>query len=151
MEELKGWLGLIAVAISVGGVIWGWLTSGGTKALKEVGDLRKSIDDRLAKIDDDILDRFDKLETERNLRAEAITHRFAMFDVQFAKVEEALKHLPDREQSHRMEMAIEKLSGQMSKMDAQLSGRIDALDERLKPVAAISDRLQEFLLEQASK
>ncbi len=32
---------------------------------------------------------------------------------------------------------------------AEISGRLNVLDERLKPVAATSVRLQEFLLEQA--
>lgn len=56
------------------------------------------------------------------------------------EVDGALANMPDRDAAHRLELAI-----------AKLEGRFDALDERLKPVAAIGDRLQEFLLEQAGR
>ncbi|MCI5075565.1 DUF2730 family protein [Oricola sp.] len=55
-------------------------------------------------------------------------------------VEDELKHLPDRDSQHRVELAL-----------AQMNGRFEALDERLKPIAATSQRLSEFLLEQARK
>ncbi|SIR41199.1 Protein of unknown function [Rhizobium sp. RU35A] len=55
-------------------------------------------------------------------------------------LEGEIKHLPDRETAHKLELAL-----------AQISGRLDTLDERLKPIAATSGRLQEFLLEQAQK
>lgn len=51
-----------------------------------------------------------------------------------------MKHLPDRATAHRLELAIEKLSG-----------RVDTMSESLKPVAATSVRLQEFLLDQAAE
>lgn len=51
--------------------------------------------------------------------------------------EETLKHLPDQETAHRLELIM-----------TRLGGRLDTLDERLKPVDAISQRLQEFLLDQ---
>lgn len=61
-------------------------------------------------------------------------------DRRIQAVEGELKHLPDRETAHKLELAL-----------AQISGRLDTLDERLKPIAATSGRLQEFLLEQAQK
>lgn len=51
-----------------------------------------------------------------------------------------IRHLPDRDAAHRLELAVERLNG-----------RIETLDERLKPVAAISDRMQEILIEQGKR
>ena len=55
-------------------------------------------------------------------------------------VEDEMRHLPDRDSQHRVELAL-----------AQMTGRFEALDERLKPIAATSERLSEFLLDQARK
>lgn len=55
-------------------------------------------------------------------------------------VEEHLKHLPDTATTHRLEKTM-----------FELQGRLDVLGEKLKPVAAVSDRLQEFLLKQAER
>jgi len=57
-----------------------------------------------------------------------------------ARVEQELGHLPSRETVHRMEISL-----------ANLNGEMRALGEQLKPVASISERLQEFLLEQANR
>lgn len=53
-----------------------------------------------------------------------------------AKVENDIVHLPDKESTHRLELGL---------MGVQADLRV--LSERLEPVAAISNRLQEFLLE----
>lgn len=55
-------------------------------------------------------------------------------------VEEHIKHLPDAGTTHRLEKTMVELQGQLAVMG-----------ERLKPVAAIGDRLQEFLLQQATR
>ena len=57
-----------------------------------------------------------------------------------ARVEHELNHLPSRETVHRMEISL-----------TSLDGKIGQLAEQLKPVASISDRLQEFLLNQAER
>lgn len=57
-----------------------------------------------------------------------------------ARVEQELNHLPSRETVHRMEISL-----------ANLNGEMRALGEQLKPVASISERLQEFLLDQANR
>jgi len=55
-------------------------------------------------------------------------------------VENDISHLPDRDSWHRLELSM-----------TRLSGRLDTMDERLTQVAAISERMQELLLEQAKK
>jgi septal ring factor EnvC (AmiA/AmiB activator) len=57
-----------------------------------------------------------------------------------AKLENEFRHLPDRDSVHRIELSL-----------SAVKGELKALGEQLKPVAAISDRLQEFLLEQAKR
>lgn len=57
-----------------------------------------------------------------------------------ASLENEFRHLPDRNSVHSINVSLE-----------QMKGELKALGEQLKPVAKISDRLQEFLLEQAKK
>ncbi|MGE6739771.1 DUF2730 family protein [Allorhizobium pseudoryzae] len=54
-------------------------------------------------------------------------------------IENEMKHLPDRDSQHRMELQL-----------SDMNGKFTALEERLKPIAAVSIRLQEFMLEQAN-
>lgn len=92
----------------------------------------KASNDKVAKLEGVVEGRASKSVVE------AIELRVREVERQQIEMESNLSHLPDREMAHRMEMAI-----------ARLEGRLETLDERLKPVAAIGDRLQEFLLEQA--
>jgi hypothetical protein len=57
-----------------------------------------------------------------------------------AALENEFRHLPDRGSVHTIQLSLSELRGEMR-----------AMGEQLKPVAAISERLQEFLLEQARK
>lgn len=128
-EEIAKWASLLAVMMSIGSVLWGWLTSGGAKALvetRQVRDEMRAIDSRVARIEND----GQHLPKRDELRA---------LEARTVRLENELLHLPDREQTHRLELSI-----------AELKGHITGLDERLKPVAAISDRLQEFLLNQVA-
>lgn len=77
-----------------------------------------------------------KLETaikERNEKIDDLEDRIA-------RVEGELKGVPDRESVHKMQLELERMRG-----------TIDVLNERLVPLAAISGRLQEFLLEQTKR
>lgn len=53
------------------------------------------------------------------------------------KIEDQLEHMPDRETTHRLELSITEMRGEMK-----------TLAERMKPVAAISERLQELMLQE---
>lgn len=55
-----------------------------------------------------------------------------------SSIENELKHLPDRDTAYRLEMSVQ-----------QMRGQIDVLTERLKPIASISERLQEMMLEKS--
>lgn len=73
-------------------------------------------------------------------RLSKVADQVADHATRLGHVEETLEHLPDRDSLHRMQVSL-----------TELNGRIEVLTERLKPVAAISDRLQDYLIEQARK
>lgn len=62
--------------------------------------------------------------------------RITEIDARIVRLERDVQHLPDKDLAHRMEMSI-----------ARLEGRLETMDERLKPVAAMAARMQEHLLE----
>lgn len=107
MEELKAWVGLIAVLISIGVAIHSFMTSGSKANSGKIASLTKEKD-----------------ELERRVQS----------------LEDEVKHLPSKETAHQLQLGMEKMNG-----------RLDTLDERLKPIGSISNRLQEFLLIQATK
>lgn len=51
-----------------------------------------------------------------------------------------IDQLPNQEMMHRLELSV-----------VRMEGHIDRMDERLKPVAAIAERMQELMLEQAKE
>jgi hypothetical protein len=55
-------------------------------------------------------------------------------------IEGEMKYVPDRDAQHRMELQL-----------AEMAGRFAMLEERLRPIAATSERLHELLMEQAKK
>lgn len=111
------------------------LSTRATKALKAIEDLREDIA---------------ALVEERQRAGDATVARFQLVETRLLKLESDLEHMPDRDQAHRLELAIEKLNGCMSTLDQRLSGRIDALNERLQPVQSIATRLQELEFERGS-
>ena len=61
-------------------------------------------------------------------------------DRRLQEVENEIRHLPDRDSQHRVELAL-----------AEMNGRFAALEEKLKPIASTSERLHQLLLDQAKK
>lgn len=55
-----------------------------------------------------------------------------------SRTESRLEYVPDKDAAHRLEVAI-----------ARLEGRMETLDERLKPVAAMASRVHERMFEEA--
>ncbi|MGO1161720.1 DUF2730 family protein [Brucella pseudogrignonensis] len=68
------------------------------------------------------------------------TAKLTEHDRRVQTLENEIKHLPDRDSQHRMELSL-----------SQMNGRFAALEEKLKPIAATSERLHELLMEQAKK
>lgn len=76
---------------------------------------------------------------EKQLAEDQIDHEKKLIDLdrRVQSIESDMKHLPDRETAHRLELNLEKLSSEVAIMN-----------ERIKPIAATSDRMMELLLEQ---
>ena len=72
-------------------------------------------------------------------------------DRRIQTLESDMKHLPDRETTHRIELTMLTIVGRLDAQDATLEGRFKAMDERLKPIQAIGERLQDVLIKQAEK
>lgn len=77
-----------------------------------------------------------KLE-ERMVKAET---KLTEHDRRVQTVESDMKHMPDRDTAHRLELNLEKLASQVA-----------TLNERVKPIAATNERMMELLLEQGKK
>ncbi len=117
-ETIAPWVSLALSLIALVGIIYGWLTRG-EKTVAAALDKHKE----------------DAAEDARKTAA-------AMADMErrVLSLEGELRHLPDRNQAHNIELALEKLNG-----------RIEVLATQLEPVSAIADRWQELILEQAKK
>lgn len=83
---------------------------------------------------------------ERVTKAES---KLVEHDRRTQALENEVKHLPDRDTTHRIEMTMTQIMGRLDAQDAALAGRFSAMDERLKPIQAIGERLQDVLIEQA--
>lgn len=79
---------------------------------------------------------------EKAIAKEQEEHEKKLIDLdrRIQAVESDLKHLPDREMTHRLELNLERLSSQVATMN-----------ERIRPIAATNERLMELLLEQGKK
>lgn len=76
--------------------------------------------------------------TQLNDHVQSGTASRAAIADRLTTIEGELRHLPDAQSAKRTEVAL-----------SEVRGELQVLSERLKPVAAISERLQEFLLEEA--
>ena len=78
-----------------------------------------------------------------NRRAERIgkvEERLEGYDLRLQKAEGELAHLPGKDSVHKLELAMANLHGQMA-----------VVIERVGPIKAIADRLQEVMLEGARR
>lgn len=76
---------------------------------------------------------------EKAIATEQAEHEKKLIDLdrRVQSIESDMKHLPDRDATHRLELNLERLSSQVAQMN-----------ERIKPIAATSDRMMELLMEQ---
>jgi len=83
------------------------------------------------------------------LKQEAQEKKLIEHDRRIQTVENEMRHLPNRETTHQIEITMQKILGRLDAQDATLTGRFEAMDERLKPIQAIGERLQDVLVENA--
>lgn len=66
--------------------------------------------------------------------------RMGAQDVEVQRLRDKVEAMPNAQMMHRLELAL-----------ARMEGHIDRLDERLKPVTAIAERMQDLLIEQGKR
>lgn len=76
--------------------------------------------------------------TERKITA--ANERVTGIENRVVKIENDLQHMPDKDSTHRLEMSM-----------ADMNTELRVLAERIKPVAAVSERLQELLMERVPR
>lgn len=84
-------------------------------------------------------------------RLSKVESKLVEHDRRVQTVEGDMKHLPKQETMHGIEMTMLKIISRLDKQDATLEGRFSAMDERLRPIQAIGERLQDALMEQVRK
>lgn len=112
--DINPWLTLGVSATALGGVVWSLLTSAGAKALKEVGELRQStaLDEKKA--------------------AELIAARFQLLESRVLVIEGELKHMPNLQLVHELQLALKDIQLELSKVassaeqSARTSSRVEA-------------------------
>jgi hypothetical protein len=114
--EIRDWLSVAAMLLSIGAVVYTWLTRDAREAGAAVAKLDSKVNEAIK---------------ERDRKIDLAEDRIS-------RIEGELKGVPDRDSVHKMQLEM-----------VAMRGSVDVLNERLIPLAAISGRLQEFLLEQA--
>jgi hypothetical protein len=70
------------------------------------------------------------------LQVGALAGKLDLVEDRVTIVESDLKHLPDKETTHRLEMSL-----------GDLRSEVRGLSEKMKPIAAIADRVQDAVME----
>lgn len=135
LTQLLAWIVGANTIINFGTTVYTLMSARATKALEGIKALDKKIED---------------LGVERQKAGVAVVERFQAMETRLQKIEVEMEHFPDRDQAHRLELLIQKLTGSMEALDERLTGRMDTLDEKMKPVAAVGMRLLEIELDKAN-
>lgn len=127
MDDLRLWAPIV---VSVLALLSPWVMFGRTARRTEIADLSTKIGGLTPKIE----------EKASTGRVGALEDRVDRAEERITRAESRLEYVPDKDSSHRLEMAI-----------ARLEGRMETMDERLKPVAAMANRVHERMFEEASR
>jgi hypothetical protein len=65
-----------------------------------------------------------------------VSRKVESLEDRVSKIEGEMEHLPDREVTHRLELSLTEMKGELA-----------AMNEKLRPVAATMTRMQDFLME----
>lgn len=87
-----------------------------------------------------VAERQTAFETQFGAQIVALQHTASATSGALDRLRDRVDGLPNAEMMHRLELSL-----------ARMEGHIDRLDERLKPVAAIAERMQDLLIEQGQK
>lgn len=73
---------------------------------------------------------------EVDLRIGVVAAKVDLAEDRIVKLEADMAHLPDKDVTHRLEMALSDMKSEVGK-----------LTERMKPIAAMADRIQEAMVD----
>lgn len=121
MIEIPHLLGAVMAILSMASLATTIIMTRGKAAADKVRELDAKLDDKASAG-----------------RVGATEERVSQMEHRLTALEGEMRHLPSRDQTHKMELAL-----------AQMSGQLQVMGERLGPIAATSERLQEFLLTEA--
>lgn len=87
-----------------------------------------------------IRNRRDDKETEKvgvvELQIGTVAGKLDLLQDRVIRVESELDHMPDKDVTHRLEVALKSVEAEMGR-----------LSERMKPIAAMADRIQEVMVD----
>jgi len=99
MDQLKDWLGFVALVISIGGTFYAWLTAGSKTNATELTNFKRQHTDKV----------------------EAIETALDAHDRRIQTVETEMKHLPDKDSVVELKLAMSDLKGTVGRLDESLN------------------------------
>lgn len=123
MEELRLWAPII---LSIVGIVYTIMSTRG-----------KAKDERVKAIEDDVASL--KVEKVSSVPFQAIVGKVDIVEDRVSRLEGEMQHLPTRQQTHELALALR-----------EMKGEIGILTEKLKPISATTERLQDFLIDEAT-
>jgi hypothetical protein len=99
MDQMKDWLGLVALVVSVGGTFYAWITAGSKTNAADLSNFKKA-------------------HTEK---VDAIETALDAHDRRIQTVETEMKHLPDKDSVVELKLAMSDLKGTVGRLDESLN------------------------------
>jgi predicted nucleic acid-binding Zn-ribbon protein len=130
----KDWLGVIALAISVGGAAYAWLTSRANQNAEHLKRVDETMG-RLSKQQDKLDAAIDAMVPKKQ-----IEETFSDHARRIQSLESDMKHMPAKDDVIELKLAL-----------AKLEGTVGRLDENLGGVSRTVRRVEEYLLKEAGK
>ena len=121
MNELAPWISSIIAAGALAYAIFG-------NRAKAHAQKIAAIEAGVGRVNNDIV-----------LARQAIEMRVDRVEDRLTRVEAEIEHMPDKDVTHRLEMTV-----------GELRGDVKALTESIKPIRAIADRVQEAILDRVA-
>lgn len=113
-------LRVLTLLFAVGSPILSWFLANGKATAAAVADVRKYAEDLSAK---------------GCARIDGIEKRLSANDLRISKIEQDMKHIPDKDAVHRIELTIQRMQGDVEQATSQWRG-----------VQASIQRLEEYLV-----
>lgn len=98
LSEIKDWAGFAAIVISLGTVLWGWLSSGEKKVAADLATHKEKQSRRDEEVDDTIVGLAARVQS----------------------LESEMKHLPDKDSVVELKLAMAELKGTVGRLDESL-------------------------------